>query len=100
MAGELESDLFVAQKPVLRVIEGAFAALAAEHPVLLPHPGKFGTVAAKLGDQPAQPAVVEMRSVMRAEFRDHPTRAVLPVTDKGAGSRLKKDEAKQIAVAL
>src|SRR5665213_3017542 len=56
MAGKLERHLLVAQEAVLRMAEGALAALAAEHAVLVPHLREFGAEAAQLVDQGAQPA--------------------------------------------
>src|SRR5262249_36369155 len=78
------------------MVEGAFAAFAAEYAVLFPKSREIGALAAQLIDQPPQTQVVEMRTALRAKLGDDTAGALFPIADQRASARREKDEAKQI----
>src|SRR5262249_19061864 len=81
MAGDVEADLLEAQEAVARMIEGALAALAAEHAVLVPIAREGAAVAPQAVDQLADRAVLEMGADVGAELGDDPAGARLVIAD-------------------
>src|SRR6185312_17412389 len=81
------------------MVEGAFAALAAEHAVPIPEPGEFRALRRKGYDQLPERPVVDLSAAMGAELGDDAARPLLPPVDQLSRAWIQEDEAQEVALA-
>ena len=97
--GRGEGVLEEAKVAVFGMSEGAHAALAVEHALLLPGRREKCAVTTKPGDQVAEPRIVQAAAEIGAKLRQQPPGSLRPVGQEIANGRIEEHVAQEVAFA-